>query len=214
MTQKHVSIQKKKEKKILRLNYGEKYLEALDADVYVIEDRDKVFECATYMMNPNVWYVLGADAKSREMFGKYLISHHLGLEDLFLKARTTNPPDFFGQDWMLKALLLKKFHNNFDYGIFDVEGGKIKIRRMLNKEAVHKLEKILEDMHKVAGGSNLKHLYRMETKASLLRQKLEELTQEKVELENVSLVDPEYFKAQCMLKELQKVLLYSPLWLQ
>jgi hypothetical protein len=173
----------------------------LKREIYRVVDPDDVFECGIYRMNPNAWYILGKDKESRKIFGMYLNSHYELLKNLFIRARTEDPPSFFYQDSEAKRFLLEKFHNNLDYGIFDIDAGKIKIRRMTNKEALHKLEKMLSDMCNIPKLKLYKdEIDSMVEKVEKLKEKMNALLEEK---RDVPLLKVEE------LKKLEEKLLYS-----
>jgi len=210
-----IYVQRKSEDKFfapVEVISSEKFL---DKKVYRVVSKEKVFEYGIYKMNPNAWYVLGKDKEARKIFGMYLNRHHPSLKDLFIRATTEDPPLFFYQEHEIKRILLEKFHNNLDYGIFDVKEGKIVVRSMPNKEIIHKLKNIIGEMNETPElrifSSKIKSMMEETQK---LKRKLNILSDQKNNLLSTSLTDPEHLQKIEELKMIEKKLLYSPLWVE
>jgi hypothetical protein len=187
----------------------------LDKKIYRVVDKDEVFEYGIYRINPNSWYVLGKDKEARKIFGMYLNSHHPLLKDLFIRASTEDPPSFFYQDAGIKRVLLEKFHNNLDFGIFDVDAGKIVVRRMNNKEALYKLKNILADMYNIPELKIFNDKINSMTKEfEKLKKRMNVLSDRRNALISTPNTDPNYLQKTEELKLIEKKLLYSPLWLE
>jgi hypothetical protein len=194
-----------------------------DRKIYRIENREEVFEYAIRRLNPNFWYVFGHKKTHRDIFGMYLNEHHPELKNLFLRAVLEDPPDYFNlKDTELKGVLLTKFHNNQNYGIFDIDRGKIKVRRMNNREAVRKLRAILIDIQGIYEGKKKSRLRLFKKEAQSLMRKLNKIQTNLESLEEaykeqalteVHPDDPERFLKLVKRKELEEKLYYAPLWI-
>lgn len=137
--------------------------------------KDEALKTALNDMNPHFSYIFGDKIG---VFGAYLNSHHPELEFYFLRTNLPDPPDYTNiKDFTLKGHLTKKFHWNRHYKLFDIDKGKVKLRRnMPNVEAIKIIRCILLDCARVYEWGEDKDLIRvLKEEAKSLMPKLDEI---------------------------------------
>jgi hypothetical protein len=115
-----------------------------DQKIYTIRDPKEVLKIGLCRMNPHILYVFGDNLK---LFENYLKSFHPELLEIFIRSVAEDSPKIIYQDDIIKRLVFyNTLHDNPDTGIFIVESGRLRIKRMSNKESMRKLEYILHSI--------------------------------------------------------------------
>lgn len=121
----------------------------------ISDDLRKICRKGLNQINSNMRYVFNG---YEHILLEYLAKHNPGLAELFISCALGEKPYYFDQDRSVKEILLKKFHRNPDYRIFDIDSGFIRLRRMINKDAVNIMKNLVSDIGKFYGYDKVEEL--------------------------------------------------------